>query len=334
MSSRFGVEAKPTWQSVPKAVRDRVEAELGQRVTRGARVWGGYGPTPTFRLKLVDGSGVFLKGTNRESNEFSRAALDREIRNYRELSDQIAPWAPAVRGTFRLDDWQVLLLDDLGPKSVPPWTPTTARAVARGMAEFHRASLGAELPAFLRRPEFYLGRLTWERVSATSDDLRFVAELAGHRSDEALAWLRRAYPILAEAAAALPDAPGPFALLHGDIRSDNLRLREGRPVFFDWPHAVVGAPEYDLVEFAQTVTVEGGPEPELVVAEYARHLEVRGPVLDASIAWLAAFFADTAWRPEIPGLPRLRRFQAQQLWVLLDWAARRFGLTPRVSAAP
>src|SRR2546425_11676336 len=40
--SRTGVEAKPPWKRVPKAVRQQVEAALGASVVRAARIWGGY----------------------------------------------------------------------------------------------------------------------------------------------------------------------------------------------------------------------------------------------------------------------------------------------------
>jgi hypothetical protein len=72
--------------------------------------------------------------------------------------------------------------------------------------------------------------------------------------------------------------------------------------------------------------VDGGVEPELVVQWYGNQLALREEALDTAVAWLAAFFADLAWRPDIPGLPRLRRFQRQQLSVVLRWGAQRLHL--------
>ena len=63
--SRTGVEAKIPWRQVPKAVRQQVEAALGARVVRAARIWGGYSPAPTFRLALADGRRAFFKATYR-----------------------------------------------------------------------------------------------------------------------------------------------------------------------------------------------------------------------------------------------------------------------------
>jgi len=139
-------------------------------------------------------------------------------------------------------------------------------------------------------------------------------------------WLRDALPLLSDPADAAADLPGPYALLHSDTRSDNLRFTRGRLSLFDWPFAEAGRPELDLAAFAQSVIVEGGVGSEQFVAWYGERLAPRPDALDAAVAWLAAFFADLAWRPDIPGLPRLRRFQRQQLGVLLPWAARRLRL--------
>jgi hypothetical protein len=322
----MGVEVKPAWRTVPRGVRDHVQEALGAAVVRGARVWGGYGPTPTFRLKLADGRGVFFKGTNQTSNEFARGALVREERVYRELAGQIGPWAPRCYGAFRHDDWHVLLLEDAGPQTVPPWTPATMRRIAHAYADFHASALGQELPPWLPRPADALPRVAWSRVAEESDSLRAVAALAISHAEEAHAWLRAALPLFARLGDAATTLPGPYALLHGDTRSDNLRFTRGRLYLFDWPSIEVGRPELDVAAFAQSIAVEGGGEPERFVAWYGERLALDPDALDAMVVWLAAFFADLAWRPDIPGLPRLRRFQRQQLGVVLAWAARRLQL--------
>ena len=326
--ARTGVEAKPTWRSVPANVRRSVDDALGARVVRAMRVWGGYSPTPTFRLALDDGDRAFFKAISGTSNEFAARALAREERAYRELGAWIDPWSPRFLGALRCDDWHVLLLEDAGPKSVPPWTPPLARSIVRAFANFHASTLGRDLPAWLARPAQVLPRVSWSRVAEASDDLREVAALAGERRAEAEAWLNAVLPTLSrltEGAAALP---GPYALLHGDTRSDNLRFSGHRLVLFDWPFAEVGRHEFDLAALAESITVEGGPSPEQVVAWYAERLPVDADALDSAIAWLGAFFADLAWRDDIPGLPRLRPFQRRQLAVVLAWSARRRALPP------
>jgi thiamine kinase-like enzyme len=132
--------------------------------------------------------------------------------------------------------------------------------------------------------------------------------------------------MLSQLTDAAPAVPGPYALLHSDTRSDNLRFSRGRLALFDWPFAEAGRPELDVAAFAQSVSIEGGVDPETFVAWYAERLSLDAAALDAMIAWLVAFFAGLAWLDDPPGLPRLRRFQRQQLAVLLAWATRRLRL--------
>ena len=123
-------------------------------------------------------------------------------------------------------------------------------------------------------------------------------------------------------------AEPPHALLHRDTRSDNLRWLQGRLRLVDWPYAAVGPLEEDVAGFVQSITVEGGPKPEQLVSWYAEVTPVRHDVLDAAVAALAGYFANQAWRPDPPGLPRLRTFQRRQLRVTLAWAAHRLALPP------
>jgi hypothetical protein len=324
--ARAGVEAKLAWCRVPPAVRHEVSQLLGAPVARGMRVWGGYGPTPTFRLRLADGRRAFFKGVHGASSPFVRDALAREERVYRELGALIAPWSPRLFGAVHVAEWRALLLEDLGPKSAPPWTPALARRIAHAYAGFHAATLGASLPAWLERPPQLFGEASWDLVAKETDGFRTVVALAGAHMEEAQAWLAAAHPALARAGDRAATVAGPYALLHLDTRSDNLRFRGGRLALFDWPWAGVGRPEFDVAAFAQSVTVEGGVAPEQVVAWYAERLSLRAEALDAAVARLAAFFAMHAGQPEVPDLPRLRSFQRQQMAVVLPWAARRLGL--------
>jgi hypothetical protein len=150
--ARAGVEPKepkPAWRSVPPEVRQATQELLGAEVRRALRAWGGYGPTPTYRLRLGDGRAAFLKAAGPASNEFVRAALEREERVYRELGALIGPWAPAFYGAFRRDGWHVMLLEDLGPKTAPPWTPVLTSRVAMAYGDFHQATLGQPVPQWV-----------------------------------------------------------------------------------------------------------------------------------------------------------------------------------------
>src|SRR5579884_3898996 len=90
-----GVEPKPPWRSVHPAVRHAAEDILGARVRRATRAWGGYGPTPTYRLRLADGRAAFFKAVDPGANDHMHAAFRQEERVYAELGPLIGPWAPA-----------------------------------------------------------------------------------------------------------------------------------------------------------------------------------------------------------------------------------------------
>jgi hypothetical protein len=325
--SRTGVEAKLPWSEVPLSVRRATEEVLGATVQRAMRVWGGYTPTPTYRLRLTDSRRAFFKAISPTSNDFARAAHTREEHVYRTTSDLIAPWAPAFYGAFACDAWQVLLLEDLGPKSAPPWTRALTRYVARAYGDFHRATLGRILPSWLPRTERQtpIGEGLWE-WSTDREGLPPIAVLAGRHAAVAARWLEAARPALVDASQRFFSLGPPFALLHRDTRSDNLRWMQGRLRLVDWPHIGMGPVEEDAVAFAQSVAVEGGPAPEQVITWYAERCPVRADALDAAVAALAGYFADQAWLPDIPGLPRLRSFQRRQLCITTAWAARRLGL--------
>ncbi|MCC6457674.1 MAG: phosphotransferase [Caldilineaceae bacterium] len=293
---------------------------------RASRIWGGYSPTPSYRLALADGRKAFFKATYQASNEFSTQALYEEERIYQELGELLDHWIPQYYATIAHDDWHGLLLEDLGPKTVPPWTPALTRRITHALAVFHRSTLGAALPEWLARPHQFLAGDTWQRVVDTSEGFRRIATMAGESAPQALSWLQFASPTIHALLQQQTLTLEPHALLHGDLRSDNLRYGKGKLYLFDWPAISVGRPEWDTVAFAQSVAVEGGPSPDQVMAWYAEKFPVDAAVLDYSIAYWLAFFARRAWQPEVHGLPRLRRFQRQQLGTLVQWAARHWSL--------
>ena len=290
-------------------------------MARAARVYGGYAPSATFRMVLADGRRAFFKGVNASSNVYMRGALPREERVYRDLGPFIRPWAPAFLGSIKRLDWHVLLLEDVGPQTMPPWSPAKARRSARSFAIFHASTHGQTLPRWLSRTEHHDFADLWRRLSKTGE-LAKTAGLAQRRADEAREWLDVALPALRESAGRLTQLRPPHSLLHFDTRSDNVRLHGEQLRMFDWNFASVGPHEIDAAAFAQATEAEGGPPVDGTMAWYAEVMPLRKSYVDAAVAGIAAYFADRAWRPPIPGVPRVRAFQRRQLKVSLAWAAR------------
>lgn len=314
-------EPKPPWSDVPLPVRIEVARILGSPVHRATRAYGGFAPSATFRLSLADGRRAFFKGVGPGSNDFMRRALPQEERVYRALQPWIGSWSPRFLGSLRLADWRAILLEDLGPATVPPWTARAVEQAARGYAAFHERSRGERLPLRLPAREWRSIADQWRRA-----DHEATARLAGRRRDEAREWLDVYGPDLDVAARRLGRAPAPHCLLHLDTRSDNLRLDRAGLRLFDWNWACRGPAEVDVAAFAQSIPADNGPVPEAFVAAYQRHAPLRDAVLDAAVAAVAGLFARSAPRPPVPGLPRLRSIQRRQLKASLGWAARRLNL--------
>ena len=262
-----------------------------------------------------------------------RGALPREERIYRELGHYIRPWAPAFLGSFKRNDWHVLLLEDVGAQTMPPWSPAKARRSAHSFAKFHASTHGRPLPRWLSRTEHHDFAGNW-RSLGESGELAKTAGLARRRSDEARELLDVALPVLRQSAESLVRLRAPHSLLHMDTRSDNTRLQGELLRMFDWNFASVGPHEIDAAAFAQATEAEGGPSAERTMSWYAEILPLRDSHLDASITAIAGYFADRSWRRPIPGVPRVRAWQRRQLVVSLAWAARRLALPePRWLAA-
>jgi hypothetical protein len=315
-------------------VRDEAARILGAPITRAERVYGGYAPSATFRMALANGKRAFFKASYPlpQGSAVIWPSKDEE-RAYRKLGGFIEPWAPKFFGSFERDGWLVLLLEDLGPRSVPPWTPAKARVAARSYARFHKSTLGRRLPRWLSRTQHAEFGVFWGQL-AKSRELHQVASLAKRRAEEAAEWIAVALPLLRDLERELVRARPPFALLHFDTRSDNIRIAKDRLRIFDWPYPSVGPAELDVTAFAQSVVVDGGPVPQRVVDWYEDVLPLRAGLVDASLAGIAGYLADRARRPPAAGLPRIRAFQRQQLKACLTWAALRFDLPePRWLAA-
>ena len=319
-------EAKPAWSEVPLAVRRETERRLGSRVARATRAYGGYAASATFRLALANGRRAFFKaGYPPPPGSAAIFPIDREEARYRALAPLTARWMPKQYGSFQRERWHVLLMEDLGPATLPPWSPYKARRAARSYARFHRATLGQALPRVLSRTQHQRFGKRWNEL-ATSGELRHAASVAGLRAEEAEEWLDVAMPVLRAAERDLVSAKRPFVVLHFDTRSDNVRLIGDRLVMFDWPWASAGPAEFDTAAFAQAVAADRGPAPERVIAWYEQVMPLRPRELGGSIAGIAGYFAGAAWRPPPRGLPRLRSIQRRQLKASLAWAARRFAL--------
>jgi hypothetical protein len=267
---------------------------------RWERVRGsGYGTnTAKWSVELDDGRRVFIKLA---LDELASDWLRDEWRVYSSLSEGFLPepvaWHDIGETTF-------LAIEDLaGAYWPPPWPAGHVSLVLETLDEIHAATPPRELPFLADLREALDG---WPVVAA--DPEPFLS--TGVCSRE---WLTAALPHLVQASSACRLAGE--ALVHLDLRGDNLCIRDGRVIVIDWNHACIGNPAIDVVGWAPSLSLEGGPDPwELV------------PESDGLAALIAGFFAARAGLPAPATAPMVRAFQRRQAEVALPWAARELGL--------
>jgi len=132
-------------------------------------------------------------------------------------------------------------------------------------------------------------------------------------------WSRRNLDRLATVEAAWSQHAAGTALLHMDLRADNLLLTATGVVVVDWPWACVGSPLLDVVGFAPSVAMQGGPDPaRLLSMTVAGRSADRESVLALACA-VAGYFTEVSMRPPDQGLPTVRAFQEAQGVVARRW---------------
>lgn len=293
-------EPRPGRDDIGRAARALKTTPVGwRRVTRG-----GQTAASRWIATLPDGSTRFVK----IAYTLDTAAWIRDERLFY-VQHLGLPFLPRMLGWDDDGERPVLVLEDLSDAAwPPPWDRARVAAVLEGLAQVADAAISPEIPG----------------VGAGQFDREGWPEVATHRAavlalglcDED--WLDACLPALTETAHAAPLEGD--RLLHMDVRSDNLCLREDGARFIDWNFACRGNPRFDVASWLPSLEAEGGPPPEQVVPP--------APDMAAFAAMLAGYFASHAARAPIPEAPHVRRLQLLQARTALPWAARALGLPP------
>jgi hypothetical protein len=277
--------------------RDLLAERLGAQPVR--RIYGGgYTLMEHWLVALADGTRAFAK-----------VAIDEPTAGF--LRDEYRIYS-RVEGSFlpRLLGWDddgtrpILVLEDLtGAHWPPPWRPGDVELVRAALVEIHAQPPPDGLD------ELGPGDLhTWREVE---DDPALFLGL-GLCSAE---WLEQALPKLISTTDRC-DVAGD-ALVHLDVRSDNICIGDGGAMLVDWNWASVGNPRVDLAFWLPSLHFEGGPSPAEVM-----------PDAGELTAVVSGFFAPLAGRPPPAGAPTVRSVQLAQLEVALPWAVEVLGLPP------
>ncbi|GIG30690.1 phosphotransferase family protein [Cellulomonas marina] len=315
------------WRDLPRSVRTRIEEHCHARVSAVIGATTGFSPGFASVLELSDGRDVFVKAVSPEQNPTSVELARSELR----VSAGLPLDVPAPRLQWSFDDgtWVVLgfevvhgwspelpwreqdlaaVLDALVPladaEPLPGHAlPRTDDLLAEDFTGWRRLHLLADGdPALLHRP-------------GSHDELVWPAELAAwtrHELEQLVLWEQDATAVLAGE-----------ALVHGDLRADNVLIDAERRVWFiDWPHASVGAPWIDLAFMLPSVSLQGGGRPDELFRSHPVADGVHDDELRAALAGLSGYFVWNARQPAPRGIPNLRRFQHAQGIAALGWLRR------------
>ena len=262
---------------------------------------GGYTPARRWVVTLDDGSTAFVKMA---TDELTASWLRDEHLTYSLLRG--STFMPRYLGWYDDGSRPVLALEDLSAAEwPPPWTPERIQAVRSCLRDVSATPPPANLPM---AADDHLGlRDCWDEVRRDPEPFLSLG-LCGS------GWLGSALPSLLQASR---DAPlSGDALLHFDVRSDNICIRDGRALLVDWNWTSVGNPLCDLAFWLPSLHSEGGPAPWEILTEGTGEL--------AAVA--AGFACSHAGRAPIPTAPRLRTLQLAYARSALPWAARALGL--------
>lgn len=282
---------------------DRVAKALGSKPLGWQPVPGlGNQSARKFIVDMPHGIRTFVKIA---ANDDSAGWLRDEYRVYGAVH---GPFMPAFRGWHDDGEAPVLALEDLSidAHAAEPWTDQSVAAVLLSLSEVAAA----------RPPKGTLG------IKATADELKACWKLIGEDPKPFLAlgicskkWLEESLIELWTAAQHAPFEGDD--LLHLDVRSDNLFIRDGWAILFDWNWSCTGNAVVDLAAWLPSLHAEGGPAPERLLTD------------DHGLAAaLAGYFALHAAKPPHATFPGVRELQFKQLRSALPWATRSLGLSP------
>ncbi|HWL36670.1 MAG TPA: phosphotransferase [Frankiaceae bacterium] len=305
----LGQGVRLPWGDIPAPVRAGIASVAGGAVVGAETCAGGFSPGAAARLTLDGGGTAFVKAVSAAQNPLSPGA-------YREEA-VVNGWLPAhpalprLLGTYDDGEWVALVFEcvDAGTPSLP-WVRSELSAVLRALVSVQAA--GTPVPAEAR-----------PIAELFEDDFGSWRTLAASPVEGLDAWTLANLDRLASLEAGWAAAASGDTLVHADVRADNVLVRGGSAWIVDWPWACAGAGWVDGVLFAPSVSLQGGPAPEELMAAAYPDAPCDGVL--AVLAAVAGFFTLNALQPAPQGLPTLRAHQDASGRACREWLARLLG---------
>jgi hypothetical protein len=290
------------WDDIPSDIKREIEAVAGAPVVGVDHREGGYSPCLAAALHLADGDTVFVKAVSAAHNPDSPGFVRQEIR----VLEQMPAAVPSTRLRGSYDDgaWVAIVIEHIdGTLPAIPWSSEQLSSALEAVGK-----LGETIaPAFLPPASDFLGGLfnRWGQLVAADTVPTEWQSLAGQLVD------------LEQRSLTLIDGE---RLVHNDIRHDNMLVTpEGDVRIIDWPYASRGVPWLDTVLWLPALQLEGGGEPNAVLASLDAKRRPPHDALCAVVAACTGYFVHSGQLPDPPGLPTVRAFQRAQAETCGAW---------------
>ncbi len=289
------------WQDVPDGVRGDVEASLGSPVVSARTQHGGFSPGAAVRVVCADGTRAFVKACGSGLNPDSPGLLRAEIEAL-DLLPQSVPH-PILLSAYDDGTWVAMVLEDIeGRHPRIPWTGDDLEPVLAALAAVAGTRAPQRLPRFADRAN---ALTSWDLVAADPTGLpRSLLD----RLPQFLDLQRTAREVTVG-----------DRLVHWDARADNVLLRDDGAVLLDWAWACRGAGWLDTLLLATDLRIQGGPDPDEVLAASPVTRDVPPDHLAAVVACMVGVWSERARRPSPAGLPTIRAWQAHCAAASLGW---------------
>ena len=302
------------WEELPPALRHALQARLGAPVIEAATQPGGFSPGLAARLRLADGTRVFVKAVGASRNAESPDLHRREARVAAALPGSV----PSPRFLWALDtgEWVALAFEDVeGRHPQLPWRPDELQRVLDAITRLVNDLTPAPIEVVTIGERLRTMFQGWRLLSAAAESGDPLLDLAP--------WARHNLGRLAALEQGWEDAAAGPTLLHFDLRADNILLRDDAVYFVDWPHASLGAGWVELAQILPSIAMQGGPRPWEIFDAHPLGRDAPPGAVTAVVAALAGYFVQRSRLPAPPGLPTLRAFQREQGVPALEWLMRR-----------
>lgn len=323
MNSRFGnpvpygrTAVRPAYDDLPELVRTDIAARLGSDPVAIDAATGGFTGGFAGVLTAADGNRLFVKVAGPHTplvvDAYSREA---------HLNPALPPQVPAPRLRFaaQIDGWVALGMEPVTGRA--PQLPLSPRELALLLDAWAQAARALS-PA----PRNLIALGLQDFVDVSDQFTQFAKVGSGDvppedLPDNAVSRLSE----LIDLENGFPDAMRGDAVMHGDLRPDNMILGADRAWICDWNFSCLGPVWFDTVSLL-IIAHGDGHDAERLFWTHPTSRGVSSDELDAALAGIAGYYLCKSSEPPLERVsPYIRQHQRWSGLVTLDWLSQRRG---------